>query len=381
MTIYSHTVLENLSTCGAMGRAQLGPRVEKAGPARQGQWWHAVARAYDEHCFKTKRYHDVEEAERIIGSMHGILSPADEAGVLAGAKAWAQNYEATWVDEATDPVFEQRFHLLVEAAELVPNERVNEITAPVFGWTCDLSWLADGVLYVRDNKSGWNISHLKEPGENLQLRRYAAAECIRRGHHGPVCLQVHHLRHDLIEEQLLDDFDPAKVWAEDIVMPVLRYERGGPALEQEYTVGPHCSYCDVKGACPAYRRFPGEFDELGPAELISAYKILGARYGEVKDKLQRLANDAPVENGEFVAAFEDSESLSFDPAKLTPLLLEYLSEDQAALAFTATKTSVDGALRKAGVKPAERKEKLKQWAEEAGEVKKSSRLYVRRSAR
>lgn len=381
MTVYSNSSLNNFATCFEQGKQLLGPRVEKAGPSRQGQWWHAVCRQYDEHLFKTKRYSDQEHGHRIINGMKGLLSPEDEAGCLGGARYWVDNYEATWIDDAEDPAFEERFHIDVATRAIVPNERVNETSRPVFGWTCDLSWVANGRLFVRDNKSGWKIEHLKEPRENLQLRRYAACEAMRRGHTGPVVLQVSHVRHNLIEEAELEDFDPGAVFLEDIALPVTRWEEAEAGIEQRYCVGPHCSFCDVRGGCPEYKRFPGEFDDLSPAELVAAYKILGQRYGEVKERLERECVVGEVVTDEFTASFAEEQWVTFDSEKLQPLLLEYLPESMVALAFNASKTSVDKALTKAKVKPAERKRLLELWTAKAGKVDHRSKLVVRRSAR
>lgn len=379
MTILSHTYLENLALCEHGGRAMLGPRVQKAGPAREGQGWHAVREGYAAHLLKYARESDVEVATEMAKRMLATLPAAEAADIERDLMRWVEAWEPGYFLGGTEHILEQRRWMTLDGRE-VPSEKVMSLSAPVYAYTADHVWRdEDGLLNVLDFKTGRIIEHTEAPASSRQLKRYAAAEALRIGYSGPVRVHLEHGRHVYREEATLDE-DWRDVWRDLVAAPAAHWEaRIASGDEAEYGVGSHCATCDVRGRCSTYAVYSGEADGLDDAGLLEARAVLGAKMKAVDDRIkQRLAESERMEGAGYIAELRKGEKLEFDAARLRPALLEVLTDEQADVAFTATKTSVEKALTKAKMKPAARKELLPILVERAGSATLTQSLSVRK---
>lgn len=381
--IHTHSTLESMARCPSQGVDSMGPRVEKAGPARQGNWWHAVALRYVKRLTDKQWPSDVEYGRELVKRMRGMLSPDDEKGVAEHALRWMELYDGSWLMGWKGYSFEERRYCTVNDRIHIEAEKLVDIPGPVFSWQSDLTGVdANGILNVVDYKSGWNIQHTSAPDKNRQLVRYAAP-WIDDGVTG-VRLHIDHVRHNYRESHSMESLDVLARWEELVVHPVAsaeRYLAGGREIPM--VIGSHCSNCDRRGACPAYVRYPQEFDvaDADAPGLVSAVAIFKAKAKDAEVRLRQVVDkQGSLEHGGFEAGYRIDEQIDFDSLKAQEILEEYLPPELIRRHFKATKTSLMKLFKEAQLKKDLRDSLFDRIRSEAGTVKKKPVFIVKRAS-
>lgn len=389
MTVYSHSVLEAWDLCPLQGyHALVSPRVEKAGPARQGQAGHAVAMLYTQHLHAKQVVCDVEEGERIVRKVCAKLHPRDAAAVESDLLYFV-SMDFPWVLEATAVEWETRRFFTLDGTP-VPADEVHTVHEPLFGLTPDVWWMdRDDRLHVIDYKFGRNPSHVDHPEVNLQLRRYGAALAQMFTDIEEVVGHLVHGRYGYEDEPATFDRDQLReAWLLSVVDPVKRLEAallGGPDVRRPQPVlGTHCPDCDWRWSCEAFVRAPTAPELETTERAVEILHILGAKTKELRARVKKAVGDAGglVEAGTHAASISVQVSYDFDSEKLRAALATKLTDDQVEAAFSASKTSILEAMKAAGLKPKDRRA----WLEElitscARRTTASERIDIKRRAK
>jgi hypothetical protein len=339
--IYSHSLLKSYRYCQAAGLTFRDmPRYEKAGPARAGQAAHAVAHAYTQHLYTEGYPSDIEFGRTLVEDVCIKLSPEDRAFIEPSLLDFIA-LDFSWVNGIDDPVWEQRIHRTREG-KFVPAHEVEHESGWLFAFTADLSWRdADHRLHVLDWKSGWKPDHIDDPAENEQLLDYCAASTWGGG--GAVG-HIFHTRHGYQEEA---EF-PEHVLEDRRRSLVALIDSLDVLTKATYSTGVHCLDCDLRRGCEAYRNLPpAEEDDL--AGQIVVLTSLEDRMTGMKDAVREAVGEAgEIDLGSGrVAVMKIEDRWTFDGEKVRAILAEYLDAASIEAAFTASKTSIENAVKKA----------------------------------
>ena len=359
--IYGHSLLKAYRYCQAAGlEVRDMPRYEKAGPARAGQAAHAVAHAYTQHLYQEGYPSDIEFGRMLVKDVCIKLSPEDRAFIEPSLLDFVA-LDFSWVKDMIAPVWETRAHhrrdgTFVRAAD------VESEAGWLFAFTSDLSWRdADGRLHVLDWKSGWKPDHIDDPAENEQLLDYCAASTWQTDE-GAVG-HIFHTRHGYQEEA---EF-PAHVLVDRRRSLVSLIDSLDALKKPTYSTGIHCLDCDLRRGCEAYRNIPpAEGEDL--AERVVVLSTLEDRLAGMKAAVR----DAVGEAGEVdigagrVAVMKIEDRWTFDGEKVRKILGEYLDAASIEAAFTASKTSIEDAVKKAPGMTKDLREKILEEIKAAG---------------
>jgi hypothetical protein len=392
--IYSDSILEAFAACIARGHDALGRRHGKAGPAKVGQALHALLERYVVHLFRNGILSDKEWLTTTARSMKWQLTPDDEADVMRVVEKLG-DADLPWILEAKEePIVEVRQWFTLDGRE-VPPERVRDLDQPVFAMTADVRYrhAVDGMLRVVDWKSGHVIEHLEAPDRRRQMRRYAAAVS---GCREPVLVGTWHVRHNWMEwaaePYTTTELDEA--WQDLVVAPIKAIEAmvaAGKTLD-ERTVGAHCGWCDLRNGCDAFRRFPtepmencaacegkgwldaekkpdgfvtrvdcGECGGSGRVLIDDDRLVLMLAVAQAKERdlalvvRSRVADHGPIAADGYEAKVSATASWEWsDPLAVREVLSKHVAPEYIEQAFRASKTSIERAMKDAGLKPKQR---------------------------
>ncbi len=373
--IYSHSTLEALAECQAQGVLSMGDRVMKAGPARQGNWAHGIAEQYINHLITTGLESDIEHGKELAKNNSALITPSESADILDVVFRWIERFDASSLLAADEVASEKRRWLNLDG-EWVANPW--NVSDPVYGFTCDLSWKKDGHIHILDFKSGRLATSLKNPETKRQLQRYAGA--LGRGMND-VTVHVDNMRFgrpDSVEFSADETWD---FWSELIVSAIKFWEarlRRKSDKWRSATTGPHCADCDFRWRCPVYDRYGSAFEKYSPEQLVGIVRALEDKLGSAKELLRKNLNEKPIEVDGFRAELAQVEKVSFDNLRLRDSMREFVSDDVIDSAFAATKTSVNKAMTKAKIKPKERKAYLEAFIAKAGDTSYTTRMSIKR---
>jgi hypothetical protein len=320
--------------------------------ARLGSYGHKVAEGYIKYLLSSGQVTD-------YGMLDGIIAACRKSKDVAGAKpedldeiaekmqSWGQNFILP--SDMDRPEVE----LLAAFDERWRRVDWRDKTAR-FRAKLDFTYYLDPTTCViTDWKSDRHIPGSDIVNDNEQLLRYAFVKALLDSRITRFILRLHYLRYGRTYEIEITPRDIAHI---------------GRALAQKMTeidnctaflprMGSHCDWCGYPDLCPkmqnalAVRENPYTIvtaENAGrAAELLLALdRVKSEVNGRLKDY---VVAHGPVVVGDEVLAFHPTESTSFpDGEKLAAALLGAgLEKHEVWTAFSATKTSVEKALKKA----------------------------------
>lgn len=392
-TVYSTTILEAF-VCDAKGMDALLPRHGKAGPARQGQAFHAFAEAYLGHLFARGIGSDTTKAKEIWSGIASALSPNDESQIESCVSHWYDD-DFSWLNKSDAVEIEKRSWLTLDGAECKSSIHGSS-PAPLFAYQPDLVWWGDGPSNTSDGldssaanlldwKTSWSIDHVHDAHNNRQLLRYAAA---RFPGDEPVRVWIGFPRHGYYESAVIDGPTRKRAWHDLVVVPIQRIESrraGGDSFEYR-TVGSHCRFCDLRRGCDAAIRYPQDIlaagkditNEEALAGLLISRELVNDYQAIIK---ARLGESGPMESGNIHAEVEETSTFeSVDIKRTREMLVGVLPPDMIDECFLPTKGSLRRVLTRARL-PRGAREQLIDEICHLGIEKKRSRLKVRMSER
>lgn len=365
--IVTNSTLE-ARVCETKALDSLKPRVNKAGPPRQGQLGHRLAESYLGHLLRVRQPTDFEAGARMWSALKAQASAEDVAGVEASVQAFILENDYSWLLDAEHVSMEERHYVTIPDGREVPEDRVHLLTCPVFRSTTDLMWYGRGPAATQFEKC-WHIldwkwhhwiEHVSEPAINIQLRRYSAARL--RGKGQPVCAWLAFPRkHSYYEHEPFYPEQLEAIWRDDVVAPSLALQRfvERPPQEPDLTVGGHCRTCDLRPGCDAAQRYPYEapwVEGATPEARVTALALAEQIVSDLRVRVQldtNAAGGAINVGGGVEAKGVESESLELDADDCEKLLRTHMG-DLWKLCLKATKTSIDNALKDVGLKPKDR---------------------------
>jgi hypothetical protein len=382
MTEWTHSSIVAFQECPVQGLDSLGPRVSKVGPSRQGQWLHAVGHRYQQWCFDNRTSSDMDYGIDLVARLKGMLTPEDQLGAVEAALKWLGWYDADWLLEFSHLMLEQRVHCSLDGETVYPDPSKLPPGEDYFALTADLAGVDEhDRLNIGDLKSGRNVKHVRHPSTNQQLRRYARP--LLDDDIEQVLLHVEHMRHLARETVIVPAEEVIHDWRELVIEPVKRFRKyvTGEA-EAIHTIGPHCGDCDIRGACPAYERFPGEVDHLNGEELVAAKAVLKSKNQAVNDRLKVLIEEqGTLGDGTHEASIRITDKVTeWDVEKFAAILREVLPDSSIPVVMSRTKTGILKLLQDNQMKPEQRMAVWDRLVAEAGTVEKHATLEVKRAS-
>jgi hypothetical protein len=374
--IYTHSSLED-AVCDGKLLDAMKPRHGKAGPARAGQAFHSLSEQYLEHLHRHQRDSDVEEGRRLWGTIRAQLCAEDEALIAPVARKWLEQ-KFGWILKATEFAVEVRRYRDLAGHELLGGPLAE---APCFSWQADLTWYGEGprddgagpMWNVLDWKTGFVIEHIKAPGVNRQLLRYASALKVP----GPVRVWLAFPRYDYLECEVLDEEETNAAWDELIVEPILFLEKRmlrGDTFDGR-TVGMHCAECDLRRGCDAALRYPYTIgpDNVSDRDLLAGKMLAERAASDLAERIKAaLAERGRIEVDETEAFLRVDTTLKWtSPETIKPVLADWLPDEVLSKAFVATKTSLERVMVDAGLAPKARRALMERLAPLASEERKT----------
>jgi hypothetical protein len=374
---FSHSAFDQYDTCPqqfAFRRIlRLGQAVGE--PLDVGNGIHTLAELYGRHCFEAKRLDDPDRLAELARGVRAELT--DEAAV---------DFD-TIADRLLEVPFDPNVMRDAEfELELAWNER----------WEpCE--WFADDVFYrakidvihredamgvVTDWKTQRRIPPKSEIEKSFQLRSYAWAGAQVRPEIQEWLARAVFLRYGNAAREV-------RFTAEDLATVRNQIEVKADYIRRDRAFKPRisdaCLNCDYAGRCPAFKKLYGEPGEVriesAETAVAAANELVVIRRRQ-KDLEQRLRvwvdEHGAVPVGEKVLGYRALPSIDFDDPKAVGNTLAEIGVDRETvwLALTATKTSVENALKAAGFKGKKRDEALLQVAAKAGRIGTNTRFEL-----